>query len=102
VTATISARHAANRSSVVADMAAFLLRHHAVAGTYTESVDAALAYACGLDDAEWFALGILSGHYRHGGTPDPDTTAAVLAHLERLRPAPVADSDPFAFPKGTF
>lgn len=88
-TATISPSHRARRQVVVNDMAAFLLQHHAAGRTFVETVEAALAQACGFDAAEWFAVGILSGHYRHGASPDPDTTAAVLERLESMLPTPV-------------
>lgn len=86
MTATISPSHRARRQVVVDDIAAFLLQHYATAGTYAETVEAALAYACGLDMAEVFALGILTGHYRKS-RPDPDTLTDLIEHLERMLPA---------------
>lgn len=84
-TATLTASHRANRLQVVADMAAFLVRHHV-------DIQAALAFACGMTDDQWHGLGLLTGHYRKGGQPDSDTEAAVLAHLEQM--LPVAPADP--------
>jgi hypothetical protein len=37
-----------------------------------------------------------TGHYANGATPDHETTAAVLAHLEQLLPVTADKSDPFA------
>jgi hypothetical protein len=91
----ISARHRANRLEVVGDMAAFLLQHHAAVGPYAAVVDAALSFACGLDDGQWAAIGVLTGHYANGSTPDPDTTAAVLARLESMLPTPVTAGPTF-------
>lgn len=95
--ASLSPSHRASRLTVVHDVARFLLQHRAAERTFAETVQAALDKARGYDDVEWFALGILTGHYRHGGTPDPNTIAEVIAHLERLAPKPVvAEADPFA------
>jgi hypothetical protein len=92
----IDARHAHNRQTVVNDIAAFLLQHYADGvATYAETVEAALNRACELDMAEFFALGILTGHYRKS-RPDEDTRADLLRHLESLLPAPVVVDDPFA------
>jgi hypothetical protein len=91
----ISARHLANRHQVVQDMATFLLQHHAAVGSYTAVVEAALSFACGLSDGQWAAIGVLTGHYANGSTPDADTTAAVLTHLERMLPAPVTAGPTF-------
>jgi hypothetical protein len=87
----ITGRHELNRRQVVADMAAFLLRRFADVGTYAETVEDALAFACGLSDAQWGALGQKTGHYANGATPDHETTAAVLAHLEQLLPVTADD-----------
>lgn len=82
----ITARHLANRHQVVQDMATFLLQHHAAVGSFVDVVEAALAFACGLNDDQWSAVGVLTDHYANGGEPDADTTAAVLTHLERMLP----------------
>lgn len=99
----ISARHRVNRMTVVADMVDFLLKHHNDAGSFTATVEAALSHACELTDPQWFALGILTGHYRHGGSPDHDTTAEVVNRLERMLPTPVViDGTEFANLPGGF
>ena len=86
------ANHRANRLSVVADMATWLVASHArrlPAATHAEVVEAALACACGLTDGQWLELGERTGHYQTAGArPHGDTTAAVLAHLEALLPSP--------------
>jgi hypothetical protein len=92
----ITGRHHANRLTVVNDMVAFLLRRFADVGTYAESVEAALNFACGLNDDQWLALGQRTGHYAHGATPDDETAATVLAQLEALLPVDADDADPFA------
>jgi hypothetical protein len=92
----ITARHEVNRRQVVADMVAFLLRRFAEVGTYTDTVEAALDFACGMDGALWTQLGHRTGHYAGGATPDDETTGDVLTHLERLLPVTADESDPFA------
>jgi hypothetical protein len=91
-----TATHQANRLRVVNDMVTFLLRRFAEVGTYAESVEAALAFACAMNDEMWTQLGHRTGHYAGGGAPDDDTTATVLRQLETLLPVPADDTDPFA------
>lgn len=80
--------HQVNRLIAVMDMSARLVADHGTAG-------AALAHACGLNDAEWLALGQSTGHYLTGEQPHDETAGQVLIHLEAMTaPAPV--SDPFA------
>jgi hypothetical protein len=92
----ITGRHHANRLTVVNDMVAFLLRRFADVGTYAESVEAALNFACAMNDDLWLTLGQRTGHYANGGRPDDDTTATVLTQLEALLPVESDDADPFA------
>jgi hypothetical protein len=78
--------HQVNRLLAVLDMSARLVADHV-------TPDAALAHACGLNDAEWLTLGQDAGHYLAGGPVADETVSDVLAHLEAMT-APVA-ADPF-------
>lgn len=90
--------HRANRLAAVVDMANFLVTQTAVRwpeATYAESVDHALAFACGLTDAQWVELGERTSHYlADGAVPAEETCRDVLAQLESMIPA-VGQADPF-------